>query len=250
MKRGTLVSACLTTYIKPQNNFNTFYKRTCSIHYIFVTKQIEKKGRTTVQHARGHPPRYFLWQIQKNIQQVVGTFLYYGRALDCTMIPALNTISTQQEMPTQLTIQRAQQHLDYSYTYANVFVRIYASDTQFEVDSDAAFLVLSNSKRRIEGYFCFLHHQDSPNIRHANNGPIPVKVRTVLLFLLLQQKGKLIEFSIMQNLFYLLSTCSKKWDNHKEILQEFVRKTPHHLDLPTIILFSDIQNSGISSCIG
>ena len=41
----------------------------------------------------------------KYIQQVVGTFLYYARALDCTMLPAVNTISTQQAMLTQLTMK-------------------------------------------------------------------------------------------------------------------------------------------------
>ena len=95
------------------------------------------------------------------------------------MLPALNKIATQQTMPTQLTMQRAHQLLDYTYTYANVFVRFYASDMQLEVDSDAAFLVLPNSKRRIAGYLRLLHHQDSPNRFHVDKGPILVKVLTV-----------------------------------------------------------------------
>ena len=115
----------------------------------------------------------------KYIQQVVGTFLYYGRALDYTMLSAINTIATQQAMPTQLTMQRAQQLLDYAYTYAKVFVRFYASDMQLEVDSDAAFLVLPNSKSRIDGYFRLLHHQNSPHCCHVDNGPILVEVLTV-----------------------------------------------------------------------
>ena len=63
--------------------------------------------------------------------------------------------------------------------YANVFVWFYASDMQLEVDSDAAFLVLPNSKSRIARYFCLLHNQHSPNCRHVDNGPILVKVQTV-----------------------------------------------------------------------
>ena len=37
----------------------------------------------------------------KYIQCAVGTFLYYARALDCTMLPALNDISSQQAHPTE-----------------------------------------------------------------------------------------------------------------------------------------------------
>ena len=37
------------------------------------------------------------------IQNVVGTFLYYGRALDYTILPALNEMGLQQHMPTETT---------------------------------------------------------------------------------------------------------------------------------------------------
>ena len=39
---------------------------------------------------------------QKHIQSVVGTFLYNGRAIDPTILPALNEISSQQAKPTLL----------------------------------------------------------------------------------------------------------------------------------------------------
>ena len=50
---------------------------------------------------------------------------------------------------------------------------------QLEVDSDAAFLVLLNSKSRIAGYFRLLHHPSSPHQHHVDNGPILVEVLTV-----------------------------------------------------------------------
>ena len=35
------------------------------------------------------------------IQEVVGTFLYYARAVDCTMLAALGSIAAQQATPTE-----------------------------------------------------------------------------------------------------------------------------------------------------
>ena len=37
----------------------------------------------------------------KHIQSIVGYFLYYARALDCTMLPGLNEISCTQAKPTK-----------------------------------------------------------------------------------------------------------------------------------------------------
>ena len=33
---------------------------------------------------------------KRRIQKIIGTFLYYNRAVDCTMLPSLNTLSEQQ----------------------------------------------------------------------------------------------------------------------------------------------------------
>ena len=82
----------------------------------------------------------------KYIQQVVGTFLYYARALDSTMLPALNDIGSQQAAPTQKVMNKLQQLMDYANTHKNVFVHFYASDMQLAVDSNAAFLFFQKQK--------------------------------------------------------------------------------------------------------
>ena len=43
---------------------------------------------------------------KKFVQQVVGTFLYYGRAVDGTMLTALSAIASTQAKPTRLTMHR------------------------------------------------------------------------------------------------------------------------------------------------
>ncbi len=40
---------------------------------------------------------------KKYIQEVIGTFLYYARCVDSTMLPALGSLATQQANPTKNT---------------------------------------------------------------------------------------------------------------------------------------------------
>ena len=42
----------------------------------------------------------------KKVQKINGTFLYYGVAVDPTILPALNEISTQQSAPTENTLKK------------------------------------------------------------------------------------------------------------------------------------------------
>ena len=50
---------------------------------------------------------------QKFIQAVTGTLLFYARAVDPTILVALSAIASQQAKPTQLTMERTRQLLDY-----------------------------------------------------------------------------------------------------------------------------------------
>jgi hypothetical protein len=46
---------------------------------------------------------------KKNIQQVVGSYLYYARAVDLTILMALSDITTQQAAPTENTKKQDKQ---------------------------------------------------------------------------------------------------------------------------------------------
>ena len=67
--------------------------------------------------------------------------------------PAVNKISSTQAKLTTYTEEECQQILDYVAMYLNVFVHFYASNTVLMMDSDAAYLVMPNTKSRIAGYF-------------------------------------------------------------------------------------------------
>ena len=45
----------------------------------------------------------------KHIQSTTGSFLYYGRAIDYTILPALNDIASAQAQPTQKKKRKTQQ---------------------------------------------------------------------------------------------------------------------------------------------
>ena len=58
----------------------------------------------------------------KLIQTVVGIFLYYARALDPTMLRALNEISRIQARPTKDTWAKAKWFPNYAATYPNAII--------------------------------------------------------------------------------------------------------------------------------
>eukprot|EP00804_Cyclotella_cryptica_P009666 CCRYP_011200-RA/>CCRYP_011200-RA protein AED:0.45 eAED:0.63 QI:0/0/0/1/0/0/2/0/128 len=56
------------------------------------------------------------------VQEVIGVFLYYARAVDCTMLTALSSHATQQANPTTTTLDRVYQFLDYALSHPNAGV--------------------------------------------------------------------------------------------------------------------------------
>ena len=91
----------------------------------------------------------------KREQLTVGIFLYYGRAIDNTVLPALNEISASQATPTKNTNKKITMLLDYLCTYPHAKIRYTASDMILHIDSYAAFLVAPKVRSRVAGfYYC------------------------------------------------------------------------------------------------
>ena len=89
----------------------------------------------------------------RRIQGIVGSLLFYGRAIDNTMLTALNEISTVQTKATEDKKIATNKLLDYAATYPDTKLRFYASDMILYVESDAAYLVQPNAKSRIAEFF-------------------------------------------------------------------------------------------------
>ena len=113
----------------------------------------------------------------KWVQSVVGSFLYYGRAIDSTILPALNEIGTQQAHPTTNTIKKCQRLLDYMYTYKNTSIRYHKSDMLLHVDSDAAYLILPKARSRVTGYFQLTNNIKAPTF--FTNGAILIECKAL-----------------------------------------------------------------------
>ncbi len=79
------------------------------------------------------------------IQEVFGTFLYYARCVDSSMLPALGTLATQQATPTKNTMKKIKQFLDYASTNPDAVV--------VAGHSDALYLSESNARSRAGGHF-------------------------------------------------------------------------------------------------
>ena len=90
----------------------------------------------------------------KRVQEVCGTFLYYARAVDNTMLKALGSIASQQASGTEKTMKAVTQLLNYAATHPESTIRYTASDMILHVDSDASYLSEPKAKSCIGGY----HH--------------------------------------------------------------------------------------------
>ena len=90
---------------------------------------------------------------KKYIQQVVGSFLYYARAVDLTILLSLSAIAAEQANPTERTIQRVQHLLQYMHTNTNEIIQFRASDMVLNIHLDAS--CLTASRGRIRAGECF-----------------------------------------------------------------------------------------------
>jgi hypothetical protein len=89
----------------------------------------------------------------KEIQRVIGSILYYARAVDITVLMALSSIAIEQSKGTTNTMEKAKQLLDYLATYPNATIRFRASDMIMNVHSDASYLSESDARSRACGHF-------------------------------------------------------------------------------------------------
>ena len=103
---------------------------------------------------------------KKRIQQIVGSFLYYVRAVGPTILMALSAIAFQQSAPTEQTHDRVNQFLDYMATHPDAKIRYQASDMVLNVHSDASYLSAPNARSHAGGYFFLgsIPRDDSPII--------------------------------------------------------------------------------------
>lgn len=102
----------------------------------------------------------------KTLQEIIGTLLYYARAIDSTMLVALGSLAAAQTKGTQATAQACQHLLNYAATHPDAILRYTSSDMQLHIHSDASYLSESQARSRAGGYFFLsdkIHNIASPD---------------------------------------------------------------------------------------
>ena len=94
----------------------------------------------------------------KRLQQIVGVFLYYARAVDYTMLCAINKLGADQSKPTKAVMAAADRFLQYAATWPNAEVVYRASDMHLVVHSDASYLSESHARSRAGGIMFLCNH--------------------------------------------------------------------------------------------
>jgi hypothetical protein len=108
-----------------------------------------------------------------HLQEIIGTLLYYARAVDSTILVALGTLASAQSTATQATLQAAEHLLDYCATHPHATVRFQASDMCLHIHSDASYLSESKACSRAAGHFFLSRRPRNPNAAPASTDPDP-----------------------------------------------------------------------------
>ena len=118
---------------------------------------------------------------KRRIQKIIGTFLYYARDVECTMLPALNTLTEQQSSPTKNTEYAITHFLDYAATNPSAIIQYKASDMILHIDSDTSYLSepRAHSRTGRHHYLSSLPTDPKkiPNLPPPENGPIHMECR-------------------------------------------------------------------------
>ena len=108
-------------------------------------------------------------QAIKQLQKIVGTFLFYSRAVDPTKFTALSIIATEQTQGTQTTKVKAEHFLTYAATHPNTTIKCYKSDMISKIHSDASYLSEQQGRSCTGGHFYLGNRED---ITDPPNGSI------------------------------------------------------------------------------
>jgi hypothetical protein len=108
---------------------------------------------TTVQYAKTTDATKLLSKDKKKyIQQVIGTLLYYSRAVDATTLVALSSLASAQSTPTKVTMQQIRHLLDYIATHGNVILSYAKSNMILSIHSNASYLSKPKAQSRTGGH--------------------------------------------------------------------------------------------------
>ena len=99
----------------------------------------------------------------KRLQQIIGTFLFHGRAIDPTLLTTLSELSSAQATATEATKFACQQFLDYCASHPDGSICYHTSDMILKLHSDSSYLNAVSAHSRQGGHL-YLGNKSDPNI--------------------------------------------------------------------------------------
>ena len=118
---------------------------------------------------------------KRRIKIIIGTFLYYACAVDCTMLPDLNTLADQQSSPTKNTEAAINNIIDYEATNPSAIIQYKSGDMILHTDSDASYLSEPRARSCTGGHYYLIslptNLEKSPNLPPPENGTIHTECR-------------------------------------------------------------------------
>lgn len=105
----------------------------------------------------------------KRVQEIIGCLLFYARAIDYTMLTAVNAIASQQSKATQRLLPDVDRLLAYAAAYPNNELVFAACDMILFIQSDASYLSRANARSVVGGIFYLGNAERPTNINGAVN---------------------------------------------------------------------------------
>eukprot|EP00804_Cyclotella_cryptica_P024290 CCRYP_012554-RA/>CCRYP_012554-RA protein AED:0.40 eAED:0.41 QI:0/0/0/1/0/0/2/0/498 len=193
-------SPCQDTAKKPATVFTTLFPSNHSINYGAKQQFVDTADDSALL---SNTDKTF-------VQEVISVFLYYARAVDCTMLPALGSLATQQSAPTQNTMSKIHQFLDYAMTHPDAMITYRASNMILAVHSDTSYLSETKARSRAGGHF--FPSEDDPSPR--NNGAILTLAQIIKPVMSSAAEAELGALYINARRQYHNDTFSMNWDIH------------------------------------
>ena len=101
------------------------------------------------------------------LQAIIGTLLYYARAVDPTLLPIANELASQQANATRRILNAANRALSYCAAHSDNQIIYHACDMVLHAFADASYLCRSHA-RSVAGAIFFLgNHNDPTRINGA-----------------------------------------------------------------------------------
>jgi hypothetical protein len=161
----------------------------------------------------------------KHIQWVIGSILYYARAVDLTVLMALSTISSKQAHGTENMIQKTKQLLDYLATHLDGTVQFHASDMILNIHSNASYLSEANAHIQACRH-SFMGWRPNPTQPIKLNGACFTLCAILRFVVASAAEAELGALFLTANKPQYFDSPLKKWATHN----------PRHLLIATILL--------------